>query len=193
MSNQPQGHPECYARKIGGCVGPVNREHYVSQGILKFVELGSGKASNYVRVVGLGFQPPNVVQQVGVASLTAKTLCERHHGLLSPYDSAGQAMFFAMEALDAAARDPLAEQRTFQVNGDALERWMLKTVVGGFYSGNFLISPEVTMRSVCPPLDWLEILFNRRTSHRGEVCIRCHPSRVRLSLPTRRLSESHRY
>jgi hypothetical protein len=154
-------HPECYARNLGGCATRVNREHYISEGILELVEEGPDKPSSTVQVFGLAFQQSNAVQSLGVSGLTAKILCENHNTSLSPYDSAGKAMFLAMQSLDSAAGKPAAPTVTHRVDGDALERWMLKALFGGLYSGNFRVTPAMTMKEVCPPLELLEILFGR--------------------------------
>jgi hypothetical protein len=45
------------------------------------------------------------------------------------------------------------------VSGDNLERWMLKILCGGLFSGNFLARPGESMKSMAPPRAWLEILF----------------------------------
>jgi hypothetical protein len=134
-------------------------EHYVSEGILELIEQGSGKVSRSVRAFGLAFQKPKAIQQIGVASLTARILCKTHNGMLGPYDAAGKAMFLAMEALNEAAGHPQTPHRTIRVDGDGLERWMLKVFFGGLYSGNFLIAPAENMKSECPPLDLLGVLF----------------------------------
>jgi hypothetical protein len=45
------------------------------------------------------------------------------------------------------------------VDGDLIERWMLKTLCGGIYSGNFLVPPEDSLRGMLPPPEWLNILW----------------------------------
>jgi hypothetical protein len=149
------GNPECYARELGGCVRQINREHYISESILRLIEHGSHQPSNSVRTSGLAFQEPADVRQIGIASLTAKVLCEKHNGLLSPYDNAGKAMFQAVDALYVATGKPDAPHREDAVDGDAFERWMLKSLLGGLYSGNF----RATETGVLPSVGFLEILF----------------------------------
>ncbi|MFO0964246.1 MAG: hypothetical protein U0793_01485 [Gemmataceae bacterium] len=155
-----RGNPECYAQALCDCKGPIRNEHYVSESILKLVFGQAGEINNTVLVRGLAFQPLGVREFKGVANLKAKILCERHNEFLGrESDSAGLAMFIAMDALNSAAVNPARRERVMRVDGDALERWMLKTFIGGLYSGNFRAGPGETMKGVCPPSDWLRILF----------------------------------
>jgi hypothetical protein len=162
MAAPPQGfrNPACYARGLGGCSTLVDREHYVSESILKLIENQGGQVSKSVRVFGLNFQPPGDVQHLGVASLAARILCRTHNGLLSPFDDAGKAMFLAMDGLNKAAGNPTAPHQVFRVDGDGLERWMLKVFFGGLYSGAFQVGQGIGMKDECPPVDLLDILFN---------------------------------
>jgi hypothetical protein len=145
---------------LGGCSQELTREHYISKSILELVEEGTGKKRRYVQVFGLKFQGPNPVQKIGVARLTARILCKTHHRLLCRFDSAGKEMFLAAQSLKTVAVDPTAPHRKSQVDGDELERWILKAFIGGFFSGNFQVAPQVDLRGVFPPLELLEILFN---------------------------------
>lgn len=158
MSEQPKvGHPQCYARELGGCAGPLTKEHPISASILQLIE--DGEPNKYVQVFGLSFQAADSIKKVGIASLSAGMLCEKHHAPLSDYDAAGRAMFSAVQSLDAVAGDSAAPSQTLRVDGDGLERWMLKAMIGGIYSGNFPVAPGTTMRGVLPPVELLEILF----------------------------------
>lgn len=152
-------HPECYARALGGCSDQVNKEHYVSQSILELIDRGSEETSKSVRAFGLSFLGAGEPRHLGVASLAAKILCTTHNGMLSPYDAVGKAMFVAMEGLNTAAGDPAAAQQVFKVNGDKLERWLLKVLFGGLYSGAFVPPSIGTMKGECPPDELLAILF----------------------------------
>lgn len=64
-----------------------------------------------------------------------------------------------MDALNDAAGDPAAPQQVFRVDGDDLERWMLKTFINGLFSGLFQPAPGETLKKEYPPLEWLQILF----------------------------------
>ncbi len=144
-------HPECYARALGGCSYKVSGEHYISKSILELVEHSSARKSKVVRTFGLAFQKPGEDKHFGVASLVGNILCETHNSRLSPYDVAGRDMFLALEALNDAAGKTAVPQRRIRVDGDGLERWMLKSMIGGLYCGAFRVAEKETMKGVCPP------------------------------------------
>src|SRR5262249_12812065 len=129
---------------------------------------GVGEISKSVLVTGLSFQKPGSAQQIGVASLVGNILCETHNSLPSPFDGAGKTMFSAMDGMNDGAADPALPERAMYVDGDGLERWILKSLCGGLYSGAFRVSPTDTMKGVCPPLEWLQILFNEAEFPAGQ-------------------------
>jgi hypothetical protein len=138
----------------------MSGEHYVSRSILELIENRFGKKSKSVRVTGLSFQQPGVLQMFGIPSLVGNILCQTHNSLLSPLDDAGKAMFLAMDGMHYAAADPGLSAQVLRVDGDGLERWVLKSMCGGLYSGAFKASPTGTMKEVCPPREWLDMLFH---------------------------------
>ena len=154
------GHPKCYARALGGCCNKITGEHSVSRGVLELIKEGDGEVSRSVSVTGLAFQERDAIQEIGVSRLESKVLCDTHNNLLSPADGAAKAMFLGMDGLNRAAGDIGSPERTVSVDGDLLELWMLKVMCGGLYSGAWLVGPAETMKGVCPPLEWLQILFN---------------------------------
>jgi hypothetical protein len=85
-------------------------------------------------------------------------LCDKHNAALSVFDSAGDTLFAGMDAIDSAAGKAGVPPETFTVDGDRLERWMLKVLCGGLYSGTMPV-PGGSMKGVCPPVEWLNVLF----------------------------------
>jgi hypothetical protein len=162
MDTKPQAlqHPQCYARALSGCNRVISGEHYVSESILELVENRAGQKSKSVRVTGLSFQQPGALEMLGISNLVGNILCKTHNSLLSTFDDAGKAMFTAMDAMNDGAVDQSLPRRALRVDGDSLERWMLKTMCGGFYSGAFKFSPTMRLKGVCPSREWLDILFN---------------------------------
>jgi hypothetical protein len=162
-------NPECYARALGGCCRQVDGEHYVSKAILERIPDRTVKKNKAVLVQNLSFQKQtDAFQAMGVGSLTANVLCKVHNNGLSDYDAAGLAMYEAMDAIDDETRTPVAASAARIVDGDALERWMLKTVIGGYVSGNFRLPAGESMKGVEPPLEMLEILYRGRTFPAGQ-------------------------
>jgi hypothetical protein len=153
-------NPKCYARAMGGCCGEINLEHYVSKSILELVYARFGAVTGFVLVQNLTFQDPDTLEQKGIGDLTARILCTVHNGLLSPFDSVGKAMFLAMDALNEKSLDHQLPAVSAQVDGDKLERWLLKTLYGGLYSGNFPPPSGISLKRVCPSDSGLDILFN---------------------------------
>ncbi len=153
-SNRLFGHPQCYARELGDCSTAISKEHYVSAVVLRGVSLGEPT----VLVQNLSFQQPGTLEERGISSLAAKVLCEKHNAALSVFDGAGNALFVGMDRMDSAAGKVGTPPETFVVNGDHLERWMLKMLCGGLYSGTMPV-PGGSMKGVCPPVEWLNVLF----------------------------------
>jgi hypothetical protein len=148
--------PRCYASALGDCQGKVNREHYVSRSVLE--QIGDGKS---VTVRNLPFQNKDVSKEIGIASLTAKVLCERHNSALSELDITGARMFEAMEAFTGATGQPLGPAATIRIDGEAFERWLLKLFCGGLFSGCIRI-PEFGPRDrKPPPTELTRVLFGK--------------------------------
>lgn len=152
--NKSFAHPDCYAGELGGCSKIISREHYVSAAILRIVSLGESS----VLVRNLSFQSTETLESKGIDNLVAKVLCSKHNNELSRFDCAGLALFDGMDQIDSAAGKADVLASTILVNGDDLERWMLKTLWGGLFSGNFPVL-NGSFKSLRPPKAWLSILF----------------------------------
>lgn len=169
MGTNPQSfqHPECYAGALGGCSREMSGEHYVSKSILELVENRGGRKSKSVRVSGLSFQRLGALQQLGIASMVSNILCKAHNSRLSSLDDAGKAMFTAMDGMNEGATIRSLPRRVLRVDGDGLERWLLKSMCGGLYSGVFMVGPAETLKGVFPPPEWLDILIKKADLPRG--------------------------
>ncbi len=159
-------NPGCYAQRLCDCRGPVNREHYVSQTLLKDIWQDSPGGSTY----GLTFirATPNNPAQLGIKNLTAKILCEMHNRALSPFDTEMAKLFWAMErvVIDEIQGDPVAVNS--YVLGDRIERWMYKTLCGGVFSGNFPVPFEHSFEGQLPSDEALQIIFRNSPFPDGE-------------------------
>jgi hypothetical protein len=147
----------CWAAPLGNCEGKTSREHYVSESFF------SGPA---VRIQGLHWckGEPAVV---GLASATAKILCESHNSALSPLDA--EAGTF-MEAIREHIR--LSEARTkprftpfhirrYKIRARLLERWLLKVLLNLSFNGPLKIGVSGTEPGI-PPADLVETAFGLR-------------------------------
>jgi hypothetical protein len=153
------GHPNCYAQALNDCSTTISGEHWVSETILESVEHGRGRKSRGVRTRNLAFQQRDVRQMFGIGSLKANILCTNHNSRLSPLDCCGKAMFDAMETVHYECETPDASTDVISVDGDLFERFLLKVMCGGLFSGNLRHS-SFSMKGQLPPLQWLKTLFD---------------------------------
>jgi hypothetical protein len=127
---------------------------------LKRVDQELGVESVTVDVRNMAFQPRITVRSFGVGSLESNILCSHHNSGLSDLDDEGLAAFEAFEILHyAAAGVRPAPNPVYSVNGDRLERFLLKALCGGLYSGMFPVEEAKRLKDVEPPLGWLDILY----------------------------------
>lgn len=137
-------NPRCYACSLNDCESKVTKEHFVSQSVLKIVSTIEGR----ILLSGSPWLGQNEVKPVNTSGLAANILCSRHNTSLSPLDSIGRKFFDFIMGKDV-------QSEFLMVNGDEIERWMLKVLCGGLSSGFF--GPE--HKGWQPPDEWLQILF----------------------------------
>jgi hypothetical protein len=124
----PSSHMErmdsCWAAPIGNCGGGITREHLVSSSLFP-----------YDQVEVQGYSWCREPKRIGVSSLTAKILCERHNNDLSPVDVAGAHAFdvFREAQKISNVREGMKLRRwkvvRHVIDGHGLERWCLKTLI----------------------------------------------------------------
>ena len=156
-------HPECYARPLGDCSSQISREHYISEGILKLVDQGSGVQSETVDGTNLVFLKPNSKKKLTIGRLTSSILCTAHNSKLSPFDIEGLSLFTAIDQMNEHSLNPQLRPPGVRINGDRLERWMLKTLCGCLYSGNIRLPAGAQTKGLVPRLEFLDILFGHGT------------------------------
>ena len=128
----------CYASVLGGC-DSISREHVVTRSLF-----GDGP----VLTSGLRVPPD---KPIGIDSLVANILCEKHNSALSPLDS-------EIKALGDACLAFLKQPQSLQVkvNGPLIERWLLKLAIGSIASG------WIHGMKIVPQRDMLEALFGTK-------------------------------
>ena len=161
-SSSSFAHPDCYASPLRGCSSQISKEHYVSDAILRLVSLGEPS----VLVRNLTFQSPGTLEPLGINSLVAKVLCSKHNSDLSQFDHAGQSLFAGMEQIDSRAGHGHELSAVIQIDGDDLERWMLKTLCSGLFSGTIPVSGG-SIKTERATSEWLQILFESAPFPRG--------------------------
>lgn len=139
-------NPRCYARVLADCDRKLSREHYISESILALRDAN-------ISVMGFPWLNSSEKRRVSRSALTAKVLCSRHNSALSGLDSTAHRLF---NYLIVESRE--SNQDILLINGEEVERWMLKTLCGVVASGNVVHDSE-QIRGWEPPRQWLEILF----------------------------------
>jgi len=137
---------DCYAATLGDCAGGRSGEHYISRSVLELV----GTA---VRVSGFPWQAECTRQDIGIGSLGANILCRRHNEQLSSLDETGMTFVRALQTTFREAVDgPEFSDDSITIDGDSLERWLLKVLCG--------VLTVAKGHSI--PTMWLEMLFRGR-------------------------------
>ena len=136
----------CYARALADCNETLSHEHYISETVLQQISV-----SGMISVSGLPRMPVGELREIPAHVLAAKVLCQRHNEALSSLDVlAGRFFQFA--------DDQTTHQALMLMNGDDLERWMLKALCGYATSKGISFGSE-RLLDWCPPTQWLQILF----------------------------------
>jgi hypothetical protein len=130
----------CWADCLGNCGTKQSREHVISESLW---------LANSVTVQGFPWcadEPRNI----GVASLTAKILCERHNNNLSPVDSSAAKSFDELRKMTRLknVREGMKAHRwnvkRYVLDGVMLERWFLKTLINIAFDGKYPIGSDST-------------------------------------------------
>jgi len=127
----------------------LSREHFISHGILKVLS-----HDGLVEIDGFNWQEEKATQELPTPTLASRMLCKRHNEALSGLDAMALRFF---QRLDNAIRQTERRDCVFLLDGTDFERWMLKTLCGGVFSGNAHTRDAST--DWRPSLQWLNILF----------------------------------
>lgn len=133
IPSKPSGyaHSKCYLSHTNGCSTKITGEHYISHTLLNKIE----KQNRTVDVVGLSWLPKGQMTSIGKNSLVSNVLCDQHNSDLSPLDSAIGSLIDAIGSIDTNYLGPSPVGRNYRIDGDHVERWVLKTVMGLVTSG----------------------------------------------------------
>lgn len=161
ISVEPKGNPtgfqnpRCYASGDSNCSKTISGEHFQSAALLRDI-LGSHPP----QVSGFNWQPSKEFKVVSVNSLSANILCDRHNSALSPLDTMIAEFSKTVAEFDQilGASDLELKNEEAEFQGEDIERWMLKCLIGGVVSRNF---PGQIDKN------WIDILFARTQFPKG--------------------------
>jgi hypothetical protein len=148
---------ECWARCLGDCSASLSKEHTVTAALFD---------TDVVNVQGLDWCK-NEPKAIGLANATRKILCEAHNSRLSPVDSAAVEAFnvFRESVRLTSVREKMKERHwlvsRMVIDGSALERWFLKTLINVTVGGDKKIGPKSLMAGE-PSADLVEIAYSLR-------------------------------
>jgi hypothetical protein len=160
-------NPRCYARAMKDCCVQMSGEHPLPRSVLRRVDQELGIESPTVDIRNMAFQPTKTVQKRGIGGLESKIVCKHHNTGLAGYDAEALTGFDGFERMHYAAAGQLVPEPAYSIDGDRFERFLLKALCGGLYSGIFPVEEVRWAKDIQPPLEWLEILYRGKAFPAG--------------------------
>lgn len=146
-------HEKCYAGTTANCSTKISGEHFISNSILKELEL-NGK----VKIIGLPWQDKEKFNLLSRNKLVSNILCTTHNELLSSFDSSIGRLSKTLLRFDEDFNLDNAKEDLAVFSGEDLEKWMLKTVCA------FIASNQIAYKGSkvsCELKDiYVDILYN---------------------------------
>ena len=140
---------KCYMRGLRTCDGKISGEHLISESVIRLLA-GDGQFT----IGGTPWLPEGAIKAVGLDSLTANCLCERHNSALSPLDEAARYFLTALKA----SLEKASDVSNYIASGHDLERWLLKTLKALAVSKNLARGRERLAGSFASDVRILEML-----------------------------------
>jgi len=153
----------CWAAVLADCSKKMSREHTVSRSLF---------ISDEIMVQGFPWCSKEL-KKIGIGSLVAKILCEKHNNALSELDTAALEAFNVFResirlnnVRGGLKRPPIWNIKRLAIDGPRLERWFLKTLINLSFGGEWTIGrgshPGGTVSQ-----ELVEIAFGRRPFENG--------------------------
>jgi hypothetical protein len=152
---------QCYANITANCSEKISREHCVSETVLKTL----ADEKYVISVSGMSWVPSGQTKAVGISSLTAKVLCDRHNNALSPIDSEFGRFISTIGSFDTGFNGHNSKNEVVVFCGEDIERWMLKTICAMVSSKMIAKDGKITdikLREI-----WLDILYDKKPLPEG--------------------------
>lgn len=130
---------KCYAEGLGGCYGPLSREHYISRGL---IDLGQDEPNGILLGGLLDIGTPTSSQNLAVS----KILCEKHNNDLSVLDAEAIRLCGALFRWNQSGGYMEEE-----FDGDLLLRWQCKSLLGLYVTkmGDREFTGNLTFAALC--------------------------------------------
>lgn len=144
---------KCYARKTNRCSSKISKEHYISDNILKGLEL-----NKKVKIIGLPWQESKTFSLLPRGSLVANILCQTHNSLLSPFDAEMGRLYDIILRFDENFNSDKPVNDVAVFCGEDLERWMLKTACAFIASNQICI--DGARKEILLKDEYVDILYN---------------------------------
>jgi hypothetical protein len=141
-----------YLSHTRGCGGPITKEHLIAESVLGVLNQGE-----LLTLTGAAWQKPGESTKIGLSTLTAKCLCERHNTTsLSPLDEAAKDFFAAIQSAALNKSGPTS----ILVSGHDIERWMLKTLFASAHGNLLARHGQVLPKRFYEGIDEAQLLTN---------------------------------
>lgn len=147
---------KCYMHSLKSCGGKISGEHLISEKIMKVL-----KGDGDFRIGGVPWLPPGQTRIVGIKSLTANCLCERHNSSLTDLDTAAANFVAALLNLTGGQSSSATVPTLF--SGHDIERWLLKTLKALAVSGNLASNNVRLPGDFATDVDVIKLLDNIAT------------------------------
>lgn len=144
----------CALAQVSKCDGKLNREHYVSNAVLKLIFTDEKGFVGGLPWSGVDLKP------ISAQALTSKILCEGHNKGLSRLDNLAKLYFKAIQSAELDLATGTDQSQKFVFSGDDFERWLLKCAFGLWSSGNFANGGKKIEGQ--PPELWGQILLGAK-------------------------------
>lgn len=130
----------------------MTREHYISRGVLDLI------FTNRVDVIsGTPWAPKDA--PASVRSLTGRILCQGHNNQLSRLDQEAKGLFLELQESQLSLASAAPVSHVCSIDGNLIERWLLKVLFGMLVSGNLAHEGEALPRNL--PANWPLLLLGK--------------------------------
>jgi len=145
---------------MSDCSDKISREHYISEYLLN--NLSNSKV---VSMSGLNWHKSKGPINIAKTALVTNVLCEKHNGMLSPFDKAMGRLHQKIAQYDKGLIEDDFQNQFSLFSGEDIERWLLKTTCAYIASDQIYVGAEKFHFDIDPI--FLDILYKGRDFPEG--------------------------